>query len=65
MSGDTYDWSAHNETAVMSATLVLIDLQNDCFPDGTIELVSAEAAVGRAAAPLQAFRRKSLPVERQ
>ena len=46
----------------MSTALVLIDLQNDYFPGGTMELVGAEAAVARAAVLLEAFRRRSLPV---
>jgi nicotinamidase-related amidase len=46
----------------MSTALVLIDLQNDYFPGGTMELVGAQAAVSRAAVLLDAFRRRSLPV---
>lgn len=46
----------------MTEALVLIDLQNDYFPGGTMELVGAEPAVERAAALLEAFRRKGLPV---
>ena len=46
----------------MTTALILIDLQNDYFPGGTMELVGADAAVARAAALLEAFRRKSLPV---
>ena len=46
----------------MTTALVLIDLQNDYFPGGSMELVGAEAAVSRAAALLQDFRRRSLPV---
>jgi nicotinamidase-related amidase len=46
----------------MPTALVLIDLQNDYFPGGAMELVGAEAAVARAAALLEAFRRQSLPV---
>jgi nicotinamidase-related amidase len=46
----------------MTTALVLIDLQNDYFPGGTMELVGADAAVARAAALLEAFRGKSLPV---
>jgi nicotinamidase-related amidase len=40
----------------------LIDLQNDYFPGGTMELVSADAAVAQAAALLQAFRQRGLPL---
>jgi nicotinamidase-related amidase len=46
----------------MSKALVLIDLQNDYFPGGSMELVGAAEAVGRAAGLLDAFRGKSLPV---
>jgi len=46
----------------MPTALVLIDLQNDYFPGGAMELVGAEAAVARAAALLAAFRERSLPV---
>jgi len=46
----------------MPTALVLIDLQNDYFPGGAMELVGADAAVGRAAALLAAFRRRSLPI---
>ena len=46
----------------MPNALVLIDLQNDYFPGGAMELVGAEAAVARAAALLAAFRERSLPV---
>lgn len=46
----------------MTTALVLIDLQNDYFPGGTMELVESEAAVKQAAHLLQAFRQRSLPV---
>jgi len=46
----------------MSTALVLIDLQNDYFPGGTMELVGADAAVAQAAKLLQAFRAKGLPI---
>jgi nicotinamidase-related amidase len=42
--------------------LLLIDLQNDYFPGGSMELVGSEAAVQQAARLLQAFRQKGLPV---
>lgn len=45
-----------------STALVLIDLQNDYFPGGTMELVGADAAVARAASLLKAFREKGLPI---
>ncbi len=46
----------------MPQVLVLIDLQNDYFPGGRMELVRADAAVARASALLAAFRARSLPV---
>lgn len=46
----------------MATTLVLIDLQNDYFPGGAMELVGADAAVRQAAGLLQRFRERSLPV---
>lgn len=46
----------------MTQALVLIDLQNDYFPGGTMELVDAEAAVAQAARLLQGFRRSGAPV---
>jgi nicotinamidase-related amidase len=46
----------------MSPALVLIDLQNDYFPGGRMELAGADAAVAQAAALLAAFRRRQLPV---
>jgi nicotinamidase-related amidase len=42
--------------------LVLIDLQNDYFAGGRMELVGADAAVAQAAGLLEAFRKRSLPV---
>ncbi len=46
----------------MTQALVLIDLQNDYFPGGRMELGGAEAAVANAAALLGVFRDKGLPV---
>lgn len=46
----------------MTTTLVLIDLQNDYFPGGAMELVGAEDAVTQAGALLQAFRMRALPI---
>jgi nicotinamidase-related amidase len=46
----------------MSTVLVLIDLQNDYFPGGSMELVASEEAVGQAARLLHAFRQRSQPV---
>lgn len=46
----------------MTQALVLIDLQNDYFPGGAMELVGADAAVARAASLLRAFRRRGSPI---
>lgn len=46
----------------MNKALLLIDLQNDYFPGGAMELVGAGAAVAQATKLLGAFRRQSLPV---
>jgi nicotinamidase-related amidase len=46
----------------MNDALVLIDLQNDYFPGGSMELVGADAAVEQAALLLKAFRDKGRPV---
>ena len=46
----------------MSTALVLIDLQNDYFPGGSMELHGADAAVAQAATLLQAFRQRSAAV---
>lgn len=46
----------------MNQALLLIDIQNDYFPGGAMELVGSEPAGRRAAALLARFRQKSLPV---
>jgi nicotinamidase-related amidase len=46
----------------MSAALLIIDIQNDYFPGGTMTLVGADAAAAKAAKLLGAFRNKKLPV---
>lgn len=46
----------------MSDALVLIDIQNDYFPGGRMEVVNAEEAVGKARSLLEAFRKNNLPV---
>jgi nicotinamidase-related amidase len=46
----------------MTQALVLIDLQNDYFSGGSMELVGADAAVERAAALLEAFLARGLAV---
>lgn len=46
----------------MSIALILVDIQNDYFPGGAMEVVGATAAAGQAAKLLAAFRLKALPV---
>lgn len=46
----------------MSIALILIDIQNDYFPGGAMEVVGASAAAEQAAELLSAFRQKGLPV---
>ena len=46
----------------MKQALLLIDIQNDYFPGGAMELAGSPEAAARAAALLAAFRRRSLPV---
>ena len=42
--------------------LVIIDIQNDYFPGGTMELEGADAAGAKASEALKSFRDKKLPV---
>lgn len=46
----------------MSTALVVIDIQNDYFPGGSMALEGADAAAANAAQLLDAFRRQALPV---
>ena len=46
----------------MTTALVLIDLQNDYFPGGAMELVASEEAVKHAATLLETFRARGLPL---
>ena len=46
----------------MTTALLLIDIQNDYFPGGNMELEGSLAAGLRAKEVLAAFRRKNLPV---
>ncbi len=46
----------------MNQALLLIDIQNDYFPGGAMELVGSPAAGAEAGKLLQAFREKALPV---
>jgi len=42
--------------------LVIIDIQNDYFPGGAMELEGADAAAAKAAGALKSFRERKLPV---
>ncbi len=46
----------------MSAALLIIDIQNDYFPGGAMELVGSTEAGEQARKLLTAFRQKALPV---
>lgn len=46
----------------MTKALLLIDIQNDYFPGGAMELTGSPEACAQAAKLLKAFREKSLPV---
>ena len=45
----------------MATGLLLIDLQNDYFPGGAMELVEMEAASAQASVMLEAFRERGAP----
>lgn len=45
-----------------STALLLIDIQNDYFPGGRMELVGAKDAADKAAEVLQCFRERRMPV---
>ena len=46
----------------MNQALIIIDIQNDYFPGGAMELDGSPEAASRAGRLLEGFRRKSLPV---
>jgi len=46
----------------MTQALLLIDIQNDYFPGGAMELVRSPEAAAQAGKLLQAFRQKSRPL---
>jgi nicotinamidase-related amidase len=46
----------------MKRALLLVDIQNDYFTGGAMQLVGMEAAAGKASALLQFFRERSEPV---
>ena len=46
----------------MKTALLLVDIQNDYFPGGKMELTGVEAAAAKAADLLNLFREKNWPV---
>jgi len=46
----------------MSTALLIVDIQNDYFPGGAMEVVGATAAANQAARLLATFRRSARPV---
>ncbi|HEX7504370.1 MAG TPA: cysteine hydrolase family protein, partial [Syntrophales bacterium] len=46
----------------MTRALLLVDIQNDYFTGGAMQLVGMEAAAGKANAVLQGFRERAEPV---
>jgi len=46
----------------MSQALIIVDIQNDYFPGGRMELVGAKEAASEAARLLRAFRERGAPV---
>jgi len=46
----------------MSTALLIVDIQNDYFPGGAMEVVGATAAANQASRVLAAFRRRAWPV---
>jgi nicotinamidase-related amidase len=46
----------------MTTALVLVDIQNDYFPGGTMSLEGMDAAAAHAAQLLAAFRERRLPI---
>lgn len=46
----------------MDTALLIIDIQNDYFPGGAMELVGSEAAAQRAASVLATCRARGLPI---
>ena len=47
---------------VYDSALLIIDIQNDYFPGGAMELEGADAGAAKAAAALARFREQGLPV---
>jgi nicotinamidase-related amidase len=46
----------------MNPALLVVDIQNDYFPGGAMELVGSEEAAGHAAKVLREFRRRGWPI---
>jgi putative ABC transport system substrate-binding protein len=46
----------------MTAALLIVDIQNDYFPGGAMEVIGANAAAIEAAKLLAAFRQKARPI---
>ena len=46
----------------MKTGLVLVDIQNDYFPGGSMELVGMDAAADTASTVLEQFRQRKNPV---
>ena len=46
----------------MNEALIIVDIQNDYFPGGKMELVGAKEAAGEAARLLRAFRERGAPI---
>ena len=46
----------------MTTALLVVDIQNDYFPGGAMELTGADQAGARANQVLEAFRKKALPI---
>jgi nicotinamidase-related amidase len=55
-------YAAGKKEALVQTALLLIDLQNDYFPGGSMELVGSVPASARAARALDLFRERGLPV---
>lgn len=48
--------------AVMDQALILVDIQNDYFPNGTMELVGMSNASHNASRTLESFRKRKAPI---
>lgn len=46
----------------MNPALLIVDIQNDYFPGGAMELAGSEEAAGNAAKVLREFRRRGWPI---